>query len=135
MTQMEFIEWSNPEPAVYERIHDLLARQSDAVAAFGLPWLRDRLPARGRHDRRLETALAMLERHGAIEGDWRNEEHVTIRVVAALPPALADAEALAAKLRRDREKLLALVQLVQHPGDRKGFIHEYFGLRLPGLSP
>ncbi len=135
MTQMEFIEWSNPEPAIYERIHDLLARQSDAVAAFGLPWLRDRLPARGRHDRRLETALAMLERHGAIEGDWRNEEHVTIRVVAALPPALTDAEGLAAKLRRDREKLLALVQLVQHPGDRKDFIHEYFGLRPPGLSP
>jgi len=135
MTQMEFIEWSNPEPAIFERIHDLLVRQPDQVAAFGLPWLRDQLHARGRHDRRLETALAMLERHGAIEGDWRDEEHVTIRAVAPLPPALTDAEGLAAKLRRDREKLLALVQLTRHVGDRKEFIHEYFGLPLPGLSP
>ena len=59
---------------------------------------------------------------------------MTIRAVAPLPPALTDAEGLAAKLRRDREKLLALVQLTRHVGDRKEFIHEYFGLPLPGLS-
>lgn len=131
MTQMEFIEWSNPEPAYYERVYDLLVRQPEEVAAFGLPWLRDRLHARGRHDRRLETALAMLERHAAIEGDWRDEDHVTIRVTGTLPPALTDPEALAAKVRRDREKLLTLVEFVQHPGDRREFVHEYFGLPLP----
>ncbi len=128
LTQMEFIDWSNPEPAFYERLYDLLSRQPDQVAAFGLPWLRDRLQARGRNDRRLETALAMLERHAAIEGDWRDEDHVTILVKGDLPRALTDAVALAAKMRRDREKLLTLVEFVQHPADRQAFIRDYFGL-------
>jgi ATP-dependent DNA helicase RecQ len=131
LTQMEFIEWSNPEPAIYRQVYDLLSDQPEQVAAFGLPWLRDRLHARGRHDRRLETALAMLERHGVIEGDWREEERVRIQVRDDLPAALTDADALATKLLRDREKLLALVRLAQHDGDRKAFIHEYFGLRCP----
>ncbi len=135
LTQMEFIEWRNPEPAVYERLYDILARQPEEVAAFGLPWLRARLQASGRHDRRLETALAMLERHDAIEGEWRDEDHVTIRLKGDLPLELTDGEALAAKLRRDREKLLALVEFVQHPDDRRAFIRDYFGLPLPGLSP
>lgn len=130
MTQMEFIEWANPEPAVYERLHDLLVEQQEQVTAFGLPWIRQRLPG-GKHDRRLETALAMLERHGVIEGDWRHEERVAIRVAGDLPEALADPARLAAKLRRDREKLLKLVQFVRHDGDRRQFIHDYFGIN-PG---
>jgi ATP-dependent DNA helicase RecQ len=56
---------------------------------------------------------------------------VRIQVRDDLPAALTDADALATKLLRDREKLLALVRLAQHDGDRKAFIHEYFGLRCP----
>ena len=77
-TQMEFIQWSNPGPEIYRQVYELLTGRGEEVAAFGLPWLRKRLHARGPHDRRLETALAMLERHGAIEGDWRDEERVRI---------------------------------------------------------
>ena len=73
----------------------------------------------------------MLERHGVIEGDWRHEERVAIRVAGDLPEALADPARLAAKLRRDREKLLKLVQFVRHDGDRRQFIHDYFGIN-PG---
>jgi len=35
---------------------------------------------------------------------------------------------LDAKLLRDQKKLYALVQYVKQEGDRKAFIHEYFGL-------
>ncbi len=125
-TQMEFIDWSNPEVAVYERVYDLLVHQHEQVIAFGLPWMRRRLHVGTKHDRRLETALAMLERHGVIEGDWRHEERVRIEVVGALSPRLTDAEALAAKVRRDREKLFALVQFARHEGDPKAFVHDYF---------
>ena len=125
-TQMEFIDWSNPGPDVYERLFDLLVERREEVAAFGLPWIRDHLHAGSRHDRRLETALAMLERHGVIEGDWRDEERVRIEVVRELPPTLRDAGYLGEKLRRDREKLLALVQFVRHDGDPVTFLRRYF---------
>jgi ATP-dependent DNA helicase RecQ len=127
ITQMEFIEWSNPGPAIYQRVFDLLKDQPEQVAAFGLDWMRLRLPVGGRHDRRLETALAMLDRHGVIEGDWRDAERVQINLLGDLPLHLTDPAALASKLDRDRRKLLALVQLIRHEGDRKDFIHDYFG--------
>lgn len=126
MTQMEFIEWSNPGPDIYDRLFELLATRREEVAAYGLPWIRGRLHAGSKHDRRLETALAMLERHGVIEGDWRTEERVRVNVVADLPPALHDHDALAEKLRRDREKLLALVQFARHVGDPAAYVRRYF---------
>ncbi len=131
-TQMEFIEWSNPGPEIYGQVFDLLGSRAEEVAAFGLPWLRRRLHAHGPHDRRLETALAMLERHAAIEGDWRDEDQVQLRVVGDLPEPLADPAQRAAKLRRDQEKLLALVRFIRHDGDRLAFLREYFGVPAAG---
>ncbi len=131
-TQMEFIRWSNPDPLFYERVYDLLVHDTEQVASFGLEWMREKLHARQKHDRRLEAALAMLERYGAIEGtvregDW---EPMQLKVTGEIPVELLDAERLAAKLKRDQMKLLALVQLVRHEGDRRQFIHDYFGVKL-----
>ena len=58
-----------------------------------------------------------------------------VAVIAPLPPELQDAVRLAAKLRRDQQKLLALVQFIRHAGDHKAFIHEYFGIAPPVRSP
>ncbi|MCX7394452.1 MAG: RecQ family ATP-dependent DNA helicase [Planctomycetales bacterium] len=124
-TQMEFIRWSNPDRLFYERVYDLLIHDAEQVAAFGLEWMREKLHARQKHDRRLETALAMLERYGAIEGTW---EPMRLEVTGPLPRELLDQERLAVKLRRDQQKLLTLVQLIRHLGDRKEFIHHYFGI-------
>ena len=131
-TQMEFIRWSNPDPHFYERVHDLLVHDAEQVAAFGLEWMREKLHARQKHDRRLEAALAMLERYGAIEGTANEAgwEPVQLKVTGEIPAELLDAERLAAKLKRDQMKLLALVQLVRHEGDRRQFIHDYFGVKL-----
>ena len=128
-TQMEFIQWSNPDYEFYGRVYDLLERERERLQAFGMEWLREQIYVRGQSDRRLETALAMLERHGAIQGDIQSCRD--LEVIAPLPDALQDAEALAEKLKRDQQKLLALVQYVKHDGDRAAFIHEYFGLPAP----
>lgn len=128
-TQMEFIQWSNPDHEFYARVYDLLEREGERLQAFGIEWLREQIYVRGQSDRRLETALAMLERHGAIKGDIQSCRN--LKVMGPLPAALQDAESLAEKLRRDQKKLLALVQYVKHPGDRAAFIHEYFGLPAP----
>ncbi|MBS0202447.1 MAG: RecQ family ATP-dependent DNA helicase [Planctomycetes bacterium] len=122
-TQMEFIRWSNPAADFYERVFDLLVHDKEQVDAFGLEWMREKLHARQKHDRRLESALAMLERHGAIEGTW---EPMLLEVTSELPAELSNGDRLKAKLRRDQEKLLALVQFIRHEGDRRDFLRDYF---------
>ena len=124
-TQMEFIQWSNPDADFYYRVFDLLVRDVEQIRAFGMDWLQEKIHHRNRHDHRLETALAMLERYGAIEGSL---SPLDVRVMGPIPAPLQDAKRLAEKLRRDQEKLYALVRFAQHEGDRKAFLHEYFGL-------
>lgn len=124
-TQMEFIEWSNPDAQMYSRVFDFLNNDIESVNAFGIDWLREKLHAKRKHDRRLETSLSMLERYGVIEG-YRDD--LPLRVVAPLPEPLKDSERLAGKLKNDREKLYAMVQYVNCEDDRKEFIHHYFGL-------
>ncbi|MFM9963534.1 MAG: RecQ family ATP-dependent DNA helicase [Planctomycetaceae bacterium] len=126
-TQMEFIRWSNPDADFYHRVYDFVAHDHERATAFGLDWLRDQLHAKHKHDHRLETVLGMLERYGVIEGTW-DDESLQIEVLSALPDELLDRDRLAIKLRRDQEKLLALVRLIRHEGDRMDFIREYFGL-------
>lgn len=129
-TQMEFMRWSNPDADFYHRVYDMLTAEGEQIRAFGLDYLRERLHARDKHDHRLETALAMLDRHNVIRdaGDLTKLE-----VLTDLPSQLTDASVLAAKLRAGQEKLLALVEYVRHEGDRQEFLHAYFGL--PYVAP
>jgi ATP-dependent DNA helicase RecQ len=124
-TQMEFIQWSNPTAEYYGRVYDLLLHRAEEVEAFGMEWIRDTLHPKKRHDHRIDTALQMFDRHGVIEGA---RERRTPKIVGELPAQLLDEDRLEEKLRRDQQKLYALVQLIRHEGDRKAFIHEYFGL-------
>lgn len=124
-TQMEFMRWSNPEAEFYERVFDFLKNDREQVNAFGLDWLRERLHHKQKHDRRLESCLAMLDRWGAIEG---SVTPLDIRAVNELPARLTDRARLEEKLKRDQLKLLAMVRYAQYEGDRKQFIHEYFGI-------
>ena len=67
----------------------------------------------------------MLDRYGVIEGDLGA---LQIEVTGPLPSALGDQEELDEKRLRDQKKLYTLVQYAKHDGDRKKFIHDYFGL-------
>ena len=124
-TQIEFIRWSNPDAEFYERCYDLLVHDTEKVRAFGIDWLRERLCDRQKHDRRVETVLAMLQRYAVID-DEHDLSRLTIN--GPLPTSLADAAIRSEKLLRDQKKLYALVQYVQSSDDRKGFIHDYFGI-------
>ncbi|QDU79866.1 ATP-dependent DNA helicase RecQ [Polystyrenella longa] len=130
-TQMEFLRWSNPDSDYYQRVYDLIQHETEKLDAYGIDWLREELHGRKKHDFRLDTVLSMFDRFNILTGDGRRQ---SLRITDALPPALQDEERLAAKLQRDQMKLLALVQYVQHEGDRKEYIHHYFGLPYPGAN-
>lgn len=125
-TQMEFIRWSNPDADFYEQVYTHLKNDQEQIRAFGIEWLRERLCHRQRHDRRVETVLAMLQRYGVIEDEI---DLSAVAVNGPLPEALHDEERLQAKLTRDQTKLYSLVQYVQTDDDRVDFIHNYFGVQ------
>ena len=124
-TQMEFVQWSNPGREFYERVYDFLKYDWEQVAAFGEEWLREKLHFKQKHDHRLETALAMLERYGVIDRSRLSQQ---CAVIDELPPRLLDESYLERKRRRDQKKLYTLVEYVKCTGDRKEFIRDYFGL-------
>ena len=126
-TQMEFILWSNPDADFYCRTYDLLLHEAESVRAFGYDWLHERLCDRQRHDRRLDTVLAMFARYGLIEDEF---DLANVEIVAPLPPSLSNVESRTEKRLRDQKKLYALVQYTQAE-DRRAFIHEYFGVAEP----
>ena len=123
-TQIEFIRWTNPDAEFCERVFHHLTHSTEQIRAFGIEWLRERLCDRQRHDRRVETVLALLQRYGVIEDE---NDLSNLTVTGELPNALTDDEARSAKLLRDQKKIYALVQYVQNE-DRRQFIRDYFGV-------
>ena len=123
MTQMQFIEWSNPDADFYSRLWTMLGEHGEKCVAFGFDWLNERLQRVSRHDHRLATALAMLDRHGVVAGPREPE---CFEVIAGLPPHFLDDGFLAEKKRRDQQRLYAMVKLAAESGDRKAFLNRYF---------
>ena len=123
MTQMQFIEWSNPDADFYSRLYNTLREHHDQCQAFGLDWLNGKLQKLSRHDHRLSTAIAMLDRHQVVAGPRPPE---CFDITSPLPDCFQDADRLAEKKRRDQQRLYAMVQLAAEPGDRKEFLNAYF---------
>ncbi len=124
MTQMQFIEWSNPDADFYGRLYHQLVEHGESCRAFGLDWLNDRLQKFSRHDHRLITAIAMLERAGVLAGPRPPE---CFDVISELPHWFSSSTTLEEKKRRDQRRLYAMVEFSQYEGDRKEFLREYFG--------
>ncbi|WP_182866689.1 RecQ family ATP-dependent DNA helicase [Rhodopirellula sp. JC639] len=123
MTQMQFIEWSNPDAAFYTRLYQLMAEHGEQCRAFGLEWMNRQLQRRSKHDHRIATAISILDRHGVVAGPRPPE---CFEVQAPLPARLQDDEQLAEKKRRDQQRLYAMVQFAAEQGDRKEFLNRYF---------
>ena len=128
-TQMQFIEWQNPSANFYQTLYHFIERHLEKINAFGLEWLEEQIHTRRNRGRQLDTALAMLDRWGVIEGSL---DPMQLELVSPLPDPLADQDILDIKRKRDQEKLYALLQYVKTKEDRKGFIHRYFGLDSEG---
>ena len=118
----EFNNWSNPDADFYQRVFDFLKHDTDQIRAFGLEWLRERLTAKHKHDRRLETTLSMLYRYGVIPDEY---DLSNVVVTGELPDTLADEESRSQKKMRDQKKLFALVEYVKSE-DRRGTLNRYF---------
>ena len=123
-TQMEFIRWSNPDSEFCQRVYHHLIHNTEQIRAFGIEWLREKLCDRRRHDRRVETVLALFQRYGLVEDE---NDLSAVEVSGEIPPSLLDDAARSEKLLRDQKKLYALVQYVQAE-ERRTFIRQYFGL-------
>jgi ATP-dependent DNA helicase RecQ len=122
-TQVEFLGWSNPDADFYQRTYDLLVHDGDSVRSFGIEWLREKLCARNKRDRRLETVLSMLQRYGVIQ-DELDLGH--LEIAGPLPDSLANQNDRSEKLLRDQKKLYALVEYAK-ASDPREFVHKYFG--------
>ena len=101
MIQMQFIDWSNPDAGFYSRLYTLLSEHPEECRAFGLDWMNERLQRVSRHDHRLATSIAMLDRHGVIAGPYAPE---CFELCQPLPPQFLDDEHLAEKKRRDQQR-------------------------------
>lgn len=123
--QLQFLDWSNPDAEFYQRVFHVLKERNEEVQAFGLDWLNEQIQRRSKHDHRLQTVLSMLDRYGVIAGDHPPK---CFEILSELPRSLKSPERLARKLLSEQKKLYSLVEYVQHEGDRKKFIHDYFGL-------
>ena len=122
-TQVEFLGWSNPDADFYHRTYDLLVHDADSIRSFGIEWLREKLSARNKRDRRLETVLSMLQRYGVIQDEL---DLGNLQISGPLPESLANQEDRSAKLLRDQKKLYALVEYAKAVDPRE-FVHNYFG--------
>ena len=123
MTQMQFIDWSNPDADFYSRAYTLISEHGEQCRAYGLDWMNERLQRMSRHDHRLATAVAMLDRHGVIAGPRPPE---CFDITAPLPANFTNDEFLSEKKRRDQQRLYAMVELAAETGDRKEFLNQYF---------
>ena len=122
-TQMQFIEWANPDADFYGRVYTLLTEHAEECLAFGMEWINGRLQRVSKHDHRLDTVLAMMDRYGVTAGPHPPK---CFEVVDALPERFLDDEALDAKKLADQKRLYAMVQLAAVTGDKKPFLNDYF---------
>ncbi|MEM9368985.1 MAG: RecQ family ATP-dependent DNA helicase [Planctomycetota bacterium] len=126
LTQMQFIDWSNPNQDYYSALADRLTNDNERCQAHGLEWLRKQLGGRGASDRRLETALGMLARYDVIAGDQepgcfelKNPFDLTLAAFAG--------NKIEEKRTRDQKRLYSMVELAKTPEeDRQAFLRSYF---------
>jgi len=123
MTQMQFIEWRNPDADYYGRLYHQISEHGEQCKAFGLDWLNDQLQKVSRHDHRLATAVAMLDRYGVIAGPRPPE---CFELLREMDSRFLDDRVLAAKKLRDQQRLYALVGLAREEESRQAYLNRYF---------
>lgn len=124
MTQMQFIAWANPDAGFYDRLLHALSEDAERCQAYGLDWLNRKLQRVSPHDHRLETALAMLDRHNVVAGPRPPE---CFQLIGELSPEFFGDNVLQEKTRRDQKRLYAMVEFSRSPIEqRQSFLNDYF---------
>ncbi|MEM9826422.1 MAG: RecQ family ATP-dependent DNA helicase [Planctomycetota bacterium] len=121
-TQMQFITWANPEAEYFGRVYNLLVEHNEPCRAFGLDWMNQRLQRVSKHDHRLATVLAMLDRYEVLAN---KSPPGCFEVLSELPDRFRDDAALEEKRIADQKRLYAMVEFFQ-ADDKKAFLNQYF---------
>ncbi len=124
LIQMDFIKWNNPDTDFYARLYQILDEDPEAINSMGIEWLKEKLLFKTKHDFRLETGLAILDRHAVTEGSLDSHD---LKVTAPFPTQLTRKK-IADKMLNEQKKLHFMVGYIRTDGCRKGLIHEYFGM-------
>lgn len=123
--QLDFLKWAHPEPEFLAAVYKALERNRDRILSEGIDFLRSQLHFYHSRDFRLETALNLLERWGAIAGSIGKKD---LKVVGPLPTEIMDSQRSRLRLKRAQEKLLEMVQYAKMEKCRLQTIYRYFGL-------
>ena len=122
--QKEFMEWANPDPGFIRAVYNLIERNLARARQEGFDYLRTQMNFYNRRDFRVETALGLLERWGALEG----REPRAWTPVASPPEEYLDPVAFSERMKSARQKLFQMVEFAkQAEGCRMQTVSTYFG--------
>jgi ATP-dependent DNA helicase RecQ len=122
--QKEFMDWANPDPGFIRAVYNLIERNLARARQEGFDYLRSQMNFYNRRDFRVETALGLLERWGALEG----REPRVWTPIAPPPDEYLDTAAFAERMKSARQKLYQMVEFVkQSEGCRMQTVSTYFG--------
>ncbi|MCX7825495.1 MAG: RecQ family ATP-dependent DNA helicase, partial [Verrucomicrobiae bacterium] len=130
-TQEFFIEGANPTREVIHNLYEVLRRLCKrGPIEMPMSEIAEHVVA-AKNDMAVGTALYLLERAGFIERDYRQGSRTyTTRLLEPIKPLddlEIDYERLDAKRERDFKKLRRMIDYVDCPGCRHGYILNYFG--------
>lgn len=129
-TQMEFINWANPDTEYIRAIFAELKNNLSIVKQRGLDFLRERMNFYNRRDFRVETVMNLLERFDIIE--WPNHDSKRLQIIG-------DIEQLDLNTEMNSQRKMSLLSKLQQMMDwakstecRKKYIYQYFGVNNTG---
>ncbi len=129
--QSDFIEWANPDPGFIQAVYNLIERNPMRARQEGFDYLRSQMNFYNRRDFRVETAVNLLERWGAIEG--REPREWT--AIASPPEEYLSIDDHKARIKSQRQKLYRMVEFAKltpaadSDKCRMKIVAEYFGFR------
>lgn len=130
--QMDFIKWTNPEPAFTRRVFELLQENGPGLQAEGLDFLREKMNFYNRRDFRVESSLNILER---LECVTKDNSKVGFKALKTPSNAELDQKEYELRLKSQNQKLLEMLQLAQmQTGCRAQKVYAYFGYESPACG-
>lgn len=124
--QMDFMKWANPEPSFIERVYQWIEESPDRVRSGGEEFLRGQMLFYHRRDFRLETAMNLLERFGAI--DWPEHDWRRVSALGLEKSEWIEQSHFEKRMRQLNEKMLEMVRYATSETCRKQRIYQYFGV-------
>lgn len=125
-TQMEFINWANPDAEYIRSLFSELKNNLPIVQQRGLDFLRERMNFYNRRDFRVETVLGMLERFDII--DWPNHDVRKLQVIGDISQLDLNADMNSRRKMSLLSKLQQMMDWAKTTECRKKYIYKYFGV-------